>query len=146
MKKIVITISILFLFSCNSNERELKNEIIKLRAENKKLTAAINYSEIKKIVSLQIALDPESVVTNVNQNNKIKGRFIRFDKMPEYDLYITNERTKERKKLFGNIKDPNFEFTYMPTSKNDTLIQISAVMEIGNKIVELPRKLNLVVK
>jgi hypothetical protein len=136
MKKFSITLLISLLFFSCSNEEKLNQKIIELETKNKILTDSLNEINRSIISNLIVELTSETV----NKDTKINGKFLQFSKLPKYNLYRIDNLTQERKLIEQNITDPNFQFDFKQTSKNDTKINIIAEFDInGSKVVHYGR-------
>ncbi len=136
MKKFTITLLISLLFFSCSNEEKLNQKIIELETKNKILTDSLNEINRSIISNLIVELTSETV----NKDTKINGKFLQFSKLPKYNLYKIDNLTQERKLIEQNITDPNFQFDFKQTAKNDTKINIIAEFDInGSKVVHYGR-------
>ena len=146
MNKLLSLTIIFCLFSCKENEYRLENELVKLQIENQKLVDSLNNYKILNVSSLKMLLNTDSKILRLNEDNEINGRFFRFDKLPNYSLYVKSKFTNQKIKVSQNLTEPNFQFNYKPVSRKDTLLEIFVTMEINEKIVTFPGEVKYNVK
>ena len=145
MNKIIFSILFLTLFSCNNKEEKLVVEIAELKAKNKKLEETLDYRKTQEIANLQILLETNTKIKFRNEN-KIFGNFKRFAKIPEYNLYVIDNVTKQKTLVAKNLTEPNFNFDFKPKSEKDSLLRIIAEMKIDGKTIEMFGRLDFVVE
>ncbi|PKB15275.1 hypothetical protein [Flavobacterium sp. 5] len=145
MKKILFPILFLILFSCNNKDEKLVAEIAELKAKNKKLEETLDYRKSKEIENLQMLLEPKTKIKFRN-GNKISGSFTRFEKIPEYNLYVIDNITKQKTLVAKNLTEPNFNFDFKPKTEKDSLLRVITEMKIDGKTIEMFGRLDFVVE
>ena len=145
MKKIFYaTLFLSLLISCNEDEQNLKKQISELKVENEKLKVLLSSKTNQDIVNLQLQLNSETTKWKPNKNYKISGKFVRFEKLPLYDLYILGKN--ERKLIAKNLTDPNFEFDFKPELENDGVLRVIAQIKIGTNDIQQIGRLDYTVQ
>lgn len=132
MKKILLIINIVFLFSCNSkNDLRIKQ----LEIENKKLKKIIEKTENSKIINTQLLVLPNNNHLKLNAKNRINLVFSEIQEYPDFELYFADEKFNKKEKIkILTINKNKIEFDFTPKSKKDNLINIIALKKsnIGN--------------
>lgn len=126
------------LYSCTNND--LEKRISELESINKKLSDSIKDYKYKDVLSYQLLLSAEKDSFKVGEKTKIKGSFVKYDYIHNFNVYSGLSKDSL---ILKDQKLSNFEFDYVPKTNTDTIIHVTAsfIFDDKNEVIFVPGRL-----
>lgn len=149
IKVIFYCFVLLVIYSCKDETLVLKERIKQLEIENEILKSNLKKKEYDMLISSQLILTPHRLFLKLNSKNRVSGYFYQNESYPKFDLYFTNDKGeyKDSDKIDYVLKKNNqFEFDFIPKSKNDEDIHVMAIFDLDTVRMRFPGEAHLPVK
>jgi len=146
---LILTICVILLTSCNSENNQLKNRIKELELENKELKNDLKRKDYDKLVNADFILFPQTLSFKLNESNTISCYISERQTFPKFDVFLTDENyhfNDSDKIQLKNQVGNRFEFDYTPKSLKDDTVRIAAVFNLDTVKINLNGRAYLPVK